>query len=237
MHMRELFTIDTQGWGVDHSANDFKVGDVDARIAETFCERKSEDLLGSGISKCEQPKETGILPPVFILVPLQVPRDYTILHHSPVTVRYFVDSLMAWAEESETHIGVKMHPFNKCDYNLDEAVAEGVSQSEYVHKVDGNIHELVKRSDGIFCINSGVGFESLIHGKPVATFGRSDYSKVTFNADLRRLNEAKEFLLGYTDAERNLAYQFVWWYWTQHAYDVYAADTSPRLKSYLETHL
>lgn len=235
MHMKELFTIDTDGWGADASNNNFKLGDVDSEEAKAFCEEKSAYLLKTGESKCEQASKTCNTPEDFILVPLQIPRDYTIQNHSPITIKYFIDSLISWANEQQIHIGIKMHPHNRADYELQLAVDSGLS--EYVHKVEGNIHELIKRSMGVFVINSGTGFESLIHGKPVATFGNCDYNKATFNADLRRLNEAFRFLQEHGELERAIAYQFIYWYWKHHAYNVNTSDTKERLLQYLKENL
>lgn len=237
MHMRNLFTLDTDGWGADASNNDFKIGDVNDKEAKVFCQTLSEKLYASGSSKIDQPGSTSDTPSNFILVPLQIPRDYTIKHHSPITVRYFVDSIMSWAEETQTHVCIKMHPHNKMDRDLQESVEEGVQVSDYVHKVEGNINELIRRSTGVFVINSGTGFESILHGKPVATFGDCDYRRVTFNADIRRLDEARLFLYEYEDEWRDIGYQFIYWYHTKHAYDLTSVDVKQRLTDYLRSHL
>lgn len=237
MHMRELFTLDTDGWGADASNNTFKPGDVNDKEAKVFCQALSAHIHASGTSKIDQVGGTSDTPSNFILVPLQIPRDYTIKHHSPVTVRYFVDSIMSWAEESNTHVCIKMHPHNKMDRDLHQAVEEGTQVSDYVHKVEGNINELIRRSSGLFVINSGTGFEGLIHGKPVATFGDCDYRRVTFNADLRRLDQAREFLYEYEDEWRDIGYQFIYWYYHLHAYDVTKSETKQRLTDYLRSHL
>ena len=34
----------------------------------------------------------------------------------------------------------------------------------------------------VVTVNSGVGLESILHGKQVVTFGRADYDEVTYNA-------------------------------------------------------
>ena len=234
MHMRELFTIDTQGWGYDHSRRaEFPPHLIDLDTARTFCQEKSENLLVSGISKIDQPTETDVTPARFILVPVQTPRDYTIKHHSPITVRYFVDSVQAWAVETENHVCFKLHPHNTLDMDIINAIQHAADNSRYVHLVNGNIHELIKRSQGLFVINSGTGFEALIHGKPVATFGNCDYNVATFNSDIRRIDEARNFLYSYTKEYREIAYKYVWWFWHQVAYDVYAANTKERLTEYL----
>lgn len=237
MHLRELFTLDTNGWGADHSDNIFRPDYIDMKESRDFCRAKSLELLSSGISKIDQPQYTSETPPRFILVPVQIPRDYTILHHSPITVKYFLESIQAWAIENDEHICFKMHPNNAHDYDLHKVVDDAAQSSSFIHKAEGNIHELIKRSSGLFVINSGVGFESLIHGKPIATFGACDYSRVTFNADLRRLDEARNFIFSYKGEWKDIGYKFVWWYWMKHAYDVNREDTKPRLMQYLKEHL
>ncbi len=234
MHLRNLFTLDTNGWGADHSSNDFSQENFPFdEYAIEWVKELSEKLSASGVSKCDQPETTDATPKKFTLVPIQIPRDYTILWHSPITVRDFIDSIQAWAVETKNYVGFKMHPFNKYDLDLHKAIDDATSRSPYVQKVNGNIHELIKRSIGLFVINSGTGFEALIHGKPVCTFGACDYSKVTFKGSLRRLDEAKNFLLSYESERRDLAYQFVYWYTHYHAYDLTLSNVAERLEEYL----
>lgn len=235
MHMKELFTLDVNGWGADHSLNKFiDISMVDQDMATKFCQQLSDKLHASGASKCEQPAHTDMTPDNFILVPVQIPRDYTIKHHSPITVKYFLESLQAWAIESQTHLVFKFHPHNRYDYDLHQIVREAQESSTYVHKVEGNIHELIKRSRGLFVINSGTGFEALIHGKPVATFGDCDYKFATINADIRRLEEARNQIFSFRPEFRSIAYKFIWAYWHQHAYDVTMDSTRDRLTEYLK---
>lgn len=240
MHLRNLFTLDTQGWGADHSGlSRCHLDDIDEFEAEDFVKELSDSLWTSGLSKCAQPEresttDTPLVP--WILVPIQIPRDYTIIHHSPITVKYFIDSIQAWAEETHNHVVFKLHPFNKCDTDIKQAVEDALS-SRYVHKAEGNIHELIKRSAGLFVINSGTGFEGLIHGKPVATFGYCDYSRVTFNADIRRIEEARNFIYSYGTKYFKLVSKFIWWYFKSHAFDVKDTSMPERLKHYLSMNL
>lgn len=235
MHMRELFTIDTNGWGADHSGNNlFNPKEVDQDEATRFCHEKSAYLISNGSSKCDQPRDTDSTPESYILIPIQIPRDATIKHHSPITVRYFIESIQAWAIETKTQVCFKMHPHNQGDRDLHQIVEEAQASSPYVRKVEGNIHELIRRSSGVLVINSGTGFESLLHGKPVATIGDCDYRAATFNADIRKLDAVSRFFREYGEFERQLAYRFVYWYWHQHAYDVNAPNTPSRLTEYLK---
>jgi hypothetical protein len=237
MHLRELYTVDTTGWGEDHSG----IKDCiqffpheDEVDSIQFCEEMSDKLHASGLSKCVQDEITDKTPDNFILVPVQIPRDYTIKWHSPVTVRYFIDSIQAWAVENKYHVCFKMHPHNTGDIDLHQSIDDAIAGSRYVHKVKGNIHELIKRSSGLFVINSGTGFEALIHGKPVATFGACDYSRATFNADIRRLDEARTALYSYKEEFRRIAYKFVFWYYHRHAYWLRDPRMKDRLTAYIK---
>jgi hypothetical protein len=237
MHMKYLFTLDSRGWGCDHSAYPHRMKEFveeDSEQATDFCYQLSDELHASKESKIEQPTDCDQTPPRFILVPVQIPRDYTIKHHSPITVKYFIDSIQAWAVETMNHVCFKMHPCNAMDCDLHQAIDEAAEKSHFIHKVEGNIHELIKRAEGVFVINSGTGFEALVHGKPVVTFGQSDYNLVSHNGDLRRLDEARNFIYSYKDEFRRLGYQFVRWYHTKHAYDVRnVLESKERLTEYL----
>lgn len=235
MHFRELFTIDTNGWGADHSGNGlFNPEDIDEEEAIKFCQEKSKEIIGNRISKCDQSDALSDLPASFILVPLQIPRDYTIKHHSPISISQFIESLSLWASSKKVHVCFKMHPHNKHDQDLHNLVNETVSSSNFIHKVEGNIHDLITRSDGVFVINSGTGFEALVHGKPVATFGNCDYRRATFEADIRRIDEAFDFVRNFTDGQRGIGYRMVLWYWMRHAFDVNDPKTPARLTEYLK---
>jgi Capsule polysaccharide biosynthesis protein len=237
MHMRNLFTIDQNGWGNDHSQNSsFNPALIDVKTAREFCLNLSDQMLSSGISKCDQPEPAAIsTPEKFILVPLQIPRDYVLKHHSKITVYQFVEAIIDWAKESKSTVCFKLHPHNKADLELIKAVDSGTKKSTHIHKVEGNINELIKRSCGLFVINSGTGFEGMLHGKPVATFGDCDYKTVTFNGEITNLDFAKNFLFNYSEDLQNLAYQFVYWYHVNHAYDVYnEAHSTQRLTEFLQ---
>jgi hypothetical protein len=234
MHLRNLFTLDTEGWGADNSQLGRRGECREEEGAREFCEDLSSRMLESGLSKCVQVKETQDTPSSFILVPVQIPRDYTIAHHSPITVKYFIESIQAWANETSQEVCFKMHPNNACDLDLHHIVDEAARLSPVVHKVEGNIHELIKRSRGLFVINSGTGFEALVHGKPVATFGNCDYNVVSHNADIRRLDEARDFIYTYESPSQELGYKFVKWYHRAYAYDVRnREDCKKRLTDYL----
>ena len=229
MHLRDLFTLDSTGWGADHSQYG-KADFVDLPDeAVEFVTKLSDELWRDNVSKIDQIKEVDCEVDIpFILVPIQIPRDYTIQWHFPISVKYFIDSIQAWAHQAQTHVAFKLHPCNRMDIDLQIAVEDAVRMSRYCHRVDGNIHELIKRAIGLFVINSGTGFEALIHGQPVCTFGSCDYNLVTFNADIRRLDEARNFLFDYDEDKQKLARKFVFWYLHDHGF--YLKDPAIEVK-------
>jgi hypothetical protein len=240
MHMRNLFTLDSNGWGEDHSGNRLfapaLIGDVDAR---QFCENLSARLFQSGESKCHQPEASEVETPVsFILVPLQIPRDYVLLHHSKVSVNEFIQAVAEWADVARVNVAFKLHPHNRADFDLIKLVNDSCHSSEYVTKIEGNINSLIKKCAGVMVINSGTGFESLIHGKPVVTFGACDYKVATFDGSLHQLNNALEYVSDFSESERMLGYKFCYWYHFHHAYNVSEqVSTRTRLTSYLKLQL
>lgn len=228
MHLPELFTIDSLGWGADHSKMQWPpdLASIEASPAERFVASLRHKFLETGASKLPQPgrNELVSMPDDYIFVPLQTPRDYVQVHHAPFPVLSFVHLVAGWANESRQRIVFKLHPglycYSDCDNEIIEAVNQYAAGSEYIFCLDVNVHDLIAWSRGVFTINSGVGFESLIHGKPVVTFGNCDYKWVTFRADADSLDAARAFVFGYTDELRQEATRFVYYYFFRHAFSI-----------------
>jgi hypothetical protein len=242
MHLPELFTIDSAGWGADHSRMQAcpSFGDVDVSAAEEFVHTQRRRFLETGRSKHPQPARGSLdsFPDDYIFVPLQTPRDYVQLHHAPITVKDFIHLVARWADASGQDIVFKLHPglFAGLDDEIVAAAHQCARESGRVFCLDGNVHDLITNSRGVFTINSGVGFESLIHGKPVATFGNCDYKWVTFRATTTNLQQARRFVFGYTEEQRREAWKFIYYYCLHHTLSVgegEIAQSRARLLEYL----
>ena len=230
MHLAELFTIDPRGWGADHSrvplVEDF--ADVDPAAAETFRRERLARFLRTGSSKHRQPRGgawrrlRGRLfgPRDYIFAPLQIPRDYVQLHHSRITVLEFIDRVAEWCDRRRLPVVFKPHPYNTGDHDLLERLEHHRRRSSVVHRADGNIHDLIAGARAVYTINSGVGFESLFHGKPVAIFGDSDYRSVALRVEPGGLDRTWERVLSYGEEERGMASRFLWHYAHRHAFDI-----------------
>jgi hypothetical protein len=243
-HLPELFTIDTLGWGADHSGMQSQPdwSSVEPSAAEAFCAALLDKFWATGGSKLPQPSRdvAPSLPDDYIFVPTQTPRDYVQLHHAPVSVLAFVHLIAAWANDARQNVVFKLHPglyqTSECDREIIDAVNHYAATSDFVFRQDANIHDLIGGARGVFTINSGVGFESLIHGKPVVTFGNCDYKWVTFRAHQHNIDEAGAYVSGYTQAARREAYRFVYYYFFHHAFSIEEAfieESRRRLLAYL----
>ena len=85
----------------------------------------------------------------------------------------------------------KPHPFENQDAN---AVINNLIDLPALNNVsivsDVSIHDLLHLAKGVVTINSGAGFEALIHLKPVVTLGKVDYSAATY--ECRNIEDIKK---------------------------------------------
>ena len=240
MHLKKLFTLDQLGWGIDHSEMQSKpeFEKVDLEDAISFCQSRRQQFLSKGDSKFVQPPRNNNIkfPDSFFFFPLQRPRDETIKNHSPLPEVDIMKIVARWGETQKQHIVFKLHPNNIRDPEIIETVNALVQKYTYVHLLEGNVHDFIDRSKGVIVINSGVGFESLIHGKPVITFGGSDYQWATLRVDENSLDKAISYAENYSEDQKHLAWQFIYYYFFEHAYSIepeYIESSNQRLYNYL----
>jgi capsular polysaccharide export protein len=123
------------------------------------------------------PREAARLPERFAFFPLQVRDDSQLTIHSPIygnRLGEAVTDLRHALREAAPGLAlvVKLHPadFRKTDYDpLVRAFPDVVWIGE------GDVRAVLKRSDLVVTVNSTVGIEALIFGKPVLTLGASLY--------------------------------------------------------------
>ena len=73
---------------------------------------------------------------------------------------------------------VKRHP--RCgSTEVAKALADGVKANDF-QLSDASIHDLISRSCAVCVVNSSVGAEALLHGKPVYVFGESEYQHICY---------------------------------------------------------
>ncbi len=188
-----LFTIDSKGWGASVSTYPC------TSLLQGDTKGVGYNLLRSRIfenhSKFKQPDHKDIvLPNDYVLYLCQLPHDETIRYHSKVTVEQAIEATCRATQELGLPLILKGHPVNPGSMEPLKQIA-----NKYAHTIwldDVSIHQLIPNSRAVVVVNSGTGLESLLHQKPVITFGRADYDVVTNRVEggnLRDLLERPKF--------------------------------------------
>lgn len=184
-----LFTIDSLGWA--GGASYISTFDPEAEYNDVaFVEMQKYISIGSKFQHL-QSKNTNWkgINDDYIIVPLQLPHDETIKYHSDITVPEFVTALCEFADNYGPcpQIVFKGHPVNLASM---EPLKEIISKYKNVHYIaDGNFHDLVRKSMGMWVLNGGSGQEAMLLEKPVVCFGRCDYALAVVQGDINLMGD------------------------------------------------
>ncbi|MCL6706526.1 hypothetical protein M8R20_05905 [Pseudomonas sp. R2.Fl] len=179
------------GWSVFGTLPLPADGEFDRKAVEAFIAAERELLIAGNQSKYVQP-DTGDARPSgpYVFVALQVIDD-AVQRQTALHMFDMLEEVARTCAERGVGMVVKRHPL--CRSNAVRLVlAKGVRRGLFSLS-DGSIHELIANSCAVCVINSGVGAEALLHGKPVYTFGGAEYQAATFQVrergDFARLFE------------------------------------------------
>ncbi|MNF47300.1 Capsule polysaccharide biosynthesis protein [compost metagenome] len=75
---------------------------------------------------------------------------------------------------SPTKVQVKRHPY--CNSLTVQKTLETLASTSAIEMSDDSVHDLISGANAVFIMNSGVGLEALLHGRPVVVTGECDYS-------------------------------------------------------------
>jgi len=113
----------------------------------------------------------------FVFFPLQMLSDRVAkLYRQPSVEVLRTAARLAF--EQRRHLLIKRHPLCK-DESMAAAITDVSSSNPFVHVTAASVHKLLPACDAVLVANSGVGFEALFHGRPVYSFGGSEYESVT----------------------------------------------------------
>ncbi|MEJ7691793.1 hypothetical protein [Daejeonella sp.] len=87
---------------------------------------------------------------------------------------------------------VKEHPMGRGLYSIRDMRKLSKLPNVILLPAYANSHNIVPKVKGIFVINSSVGYEGLLYGKPVVTFGRSFYREQGLTIDINSLYELED---------------------------------------------
>lgn len=197
-YFRWMFVADPKGWSAASSKYPFDAATKPVRMGGAYRDYRRRMRVGLLKSKFAQVtrrsaghlRRSGDIPfwgKPYIFFPLQVPHDQSIQYFCDHAEMEVLVSLFGWAARRGVEVTVKPHPANMKSMEPFIRLAKETSNVRVSH---ANIEDLISNSSAVYTINSGVGFEAILHGKPIVTFGKVEYDCVSYRGDLRNLDAA-----------------------------------------------
>jgi hypothetical protein len=119
--------------------------------------------INNNVSKAAQPAISDEPDKPYILVTGQQATD-TVARLSYIDTNTLPKLVKKAYKNTKYNIVFKPHPLDK---------------TRYSNYVKGSIHDLIPNAEAVYTVNSGTGFEALMHGKRVFTTGDCDYKWAT----------------------------------------------------------
>jgi len=225
-YFRWVFVVDASGWSASSSVYPLQVNSLKPKrrgIFQEYVRKLTAGELGSKFNQMARRSRWSLaiardIPwGKYVFFPLQIPNDQSIRYFSDFSEEEVVDAVIQWSRQSGVPVVFKPHPVSK------------KAMVEFEQKVRGsgcywstaNVHDLAAHARAIFTVNSGVGFESLLHLKPVVTFGRTEYDCVTVKATPGSIAEAWNDCQKLERKELEQRYsRFVDWFLSSYAIDM-----------------
>ena len=186
-----LFQIDPTGWGPDASVYPIQKESGHPDVYDELRERQLQGLSKFDQPAMDHPKNSPKpwLPfskeaaerKGYLFFPCQIPHDETIKFHSEVSVAEALRTTVEVAKELDKELIIKGHPVNPGSMDELKQIAPplvGDGKGTHIWADNVNINHLIANADAVVMVNSGVGMESILHGKRVAVFGDADYDSV-----------------------------------------------------------
>lgn len=178
--------------------------------ANKFFDKFAKKNIAKNKSKYKQPYLKDFkFPNKFIFFPLQTTDDSVMLHSyfKPIEL---IEKIINLLSKKNIKLVIKRHPRCK-DLEL-KRLLKYYEKKNKVIIFEGSIHDAISKAETVYTINSGVGFEALLHLKPVITFGKSDYMSMTKNVkDLDTIKKNSIYKLDYIkiDEIKRFIYYFI----------------------------
>ena len=222
---RWLFTLDEEGWGAGARAYPY-TGFEDSPPDSGVYERYRALLTKANDSKFGQPHRRprahlisdGTLPDApYLFFPCQIPDDEVVRFFCDVSEHDAISALTQWAMERGIHIVFKAHPAAPDTAKEFRAIAN----TPFTHWAEASIHDLIENCQAVVTLNSGVGHEAILHGKPIIMFGRSEYDALAVRAAPDTLDAAFAATQDWDSASQLKKYrQFYHWFTRDMALDL-----------------
>lgn len=190
-----------------------------------FFDTKVKNWIETASSKFYNFKseDIEILEDNYILILGQCAGDYTTTHQDFGSHFYKIELIIReLLRITKDPIVVKLHPYTDGEFAKDDKfsrkIAEKFAQlsprvSVYLGKT--NLHKFIEKAKVIILSNSGSGFETMMHSKPIIAWGYPEYRYITYElhhlCDLKRALDLKWF-------NKELSDKFLYWYFEKYTF-------------------
>jgi len=218
------FYIDSKGFAGGASRYPFDF-DKDREIPPGSFYAQMQARALTGESKFEQPPISEITiksDAPYVLFLCQIPHDETNKYHSDVSVWDALKYTLEATKELNMPLVVKGHPVNPGSMTPLHSLCKLYKHVYWFDNV--NIHDLIPQAHAVVVVNSGTGMETLLHKRPIVTFGRCEYDCVSNKATADNI---VDILRSPVFNEKEVRAFFESWYeWT---YDTRSSKSFERL--------
>lgn len=187
-YLNDIITYDTEGYsGFSSKIDKNEVKKIPVLKAKKDFAFFTDKYIKQNLSKYAQPKLLNVdLPKKYVFFATQTIDD-TVMRLSYFNPLGLIESIIdKFSKQKNLSLVIKRHP--ECKNKEMSKILNHTSKYNNIHIIDASIHTLIKNAQAVYTVNSGVGFEALLHLKPVVLFGRSDYESACFTCkDLDKL--------------------------------------------------
>ncbi|MGP5648910.1 capsular polysaccharide export protein, LipB/KpsS family [Psychrobacter celer] len=207
-------SVDTQGFaGYSKMANDFsKIEEYTSNIDQSTLDENFnylyQEYVVNNVSKYHQNEKAFVSEGEYVFVALQVLTDIV------ADIAFFdgiqmLKTIAEYYKNTATKVVVKRHPY--CNSLSMQVLIETLVSEGSIVVSDASIHNIIANAKAVFVVNSGVGFESLMHLKPVVVCGQCDYAYAVSNqvktpTELLRCLETDNFSVNEKKVKKLLYY-------------------------------
>jgi Capsule polysaccharide biosynthesis protein len=173
------------------------------------------ELVETGKSKLYQPPVNAKVIGPYVFVALQMIDDEAAELAWMPSIELLNQVALLYRGTKITVV-VKRHPH--CRSASIQAAMLKLEQSGTIVVSDASIHSLIAGAEIVFTVNSGVGLEAMVHGRPVIVSGLCDYSY-----GVQCVRNAEELALAVEQGGRKQeinALEFLYYYTHRHAFKV-----------------
>ncbi len=136
-----------------------------------------EQFVKKRVTKYQQASNSHPLPDDFVFIALQVPDD-TVASLSYIDRETVIRTVAEYYSISNHPVLIKAHP-KDTSLKTKNLLKKLSKTYKNLAITTAPIHDIIPASRLVIVANSGVGFEALLHQKPVVTTAKSDYAPCT----------------------------------------------------------